>query len=317
MIDMMLLGNGAMVPLPDRPLSALQLRFNGSLVLFDCGEATQIQMRRFHWGFRALSAICFSHLHADHVAGLPGLLHTVANAGRTEPIHIYGPPGTAIVVSGLRVIAAWLPFDVVIHEIADGDRFEVLPRLRALVREGEHRVPCFGWRLEVDRAPAFDPARATALGVPRTSWSILQRGESVDVDGRLIQPAQVLGEPRKGVSFAFVTDTRPTDGIQELVQEVDLLVCESTFGKDEDADKAARRGHMTMRQACQLATDSQVGALWLTHFGGTIENPADLSGPARALFPNSTIGRPGLTGTVSFDRGYHEQPDQEPPTEIS
>lgn len=313
MIDLMLLGTGAMVPLPDRPLSALQLRYNGSLVLFDCGEGTQVQMRRSHWGFRALAAICLSHLHADHVAGLPGLLHTVANAGRTEPLHIYGPPGTDIVVDGLRVIAAWLPYQVTVHELADGARFDVLPGLHALVREGEHRIPCFGWRLGVDRAPAFDPVRAEALGVPRPFWSRLQRGEWVEVEGRLVDPAQALGEPRKGVSFAFVTDTRPTDAIQELVRGVDLLVCESTYGRDEDAEKAARRGHMTMREACRIASDAGAGALWLTHFGGTIDNPGDLAGPARSLFPNTTIGYPGLACTVSFDRGYHEQSSNESP----
>jgi ribonuclease Z len=309
MIDLMVLGTGAMLPLPERPLSALQLRFNGSLVLFDCGEGTQVQMRRFHWGFRALSAICLSHLHADHVAGLPGLLHTVANAGRTEPLHIYGPPGTHVVVNGLRVIAAWLPFDVMVHEIADNDRFEIVPGLAAQVREGEHRVPCFGWRLNVDRAPAFDPVKAVALGIPRTLWSRLQQGNSVNVGERLVGPDEVLGELRKGVSFAFVTDTRPTEPIQQLVEDVDLLVCESTFGSDDDAEKAARRGHMTMGQACSLASRARAGALWLTHFGGTIERPEALTDPARSLFPPTTIGYPGLNGTLSFDRGYHEQPD--------
>jgi ribonuclease Z len=313
MIDLMLLGTGAMVPLPERPLSALQLRFNGSLVLFDCGEGTQVQMRRFHWGFRALAAICLSHLHADHVAGLPGLLHTVANAGRTEPLHIYGPPGTGVVVSGLRVIASWLPFEVVVHEIEDGDRFELLPGLDAHVREGEHRIPCFGWKLSVDRAPAFDPVRAVSLEIPRTFWSRLQRGESVEVGGTVVGPDEVLAKRRQGVSFAFVTDTRSTHAITELVRDVDLLVCESTFGRDEDAEKAARRGHMTMREACQLASNAGAGALWLTHFGGTIEKPGALTIPARRLFPNVTIGYPGLAGTVSFDRGYHKQPGQEAP----
>jgi ribonuclease Z len=304
MIDLLLLGHGAMVPLPDRPLSALLVRSGGSLVLFDCGEGTQVQMRRFHWGFKALDAICLSHLHADHVAGLPGLFHTVANAGRTEPMHIHGPQGTLEVIRGLRVIAAWLPYDMIVHEHQDGDVFDVIPALRATVREGEHRTTCLGWRIDVDRQPAFNPDAARKLGVPQTAWGHLQRGEPVEVDGATVLPADVLGEPRPGISFAFTTDTRPTPAITELARNVDLLVCESTYANDDDSDKAADWGHMTMREACTMARTAGAGALWLTHLGGTIHEPAALEAPARELFPATEIGRPGLSGTIAFDRGY-------------
>ncbi len=304
MIDLLLLGNGAMVPLPDRPLSSLLMRSGGSLALFDCGEGTQVQMRKFHWGFRQLDVICLSHLHADHVAGLPGLLHTVANAGRTEPMHVYGPVGTEAVIAGLRVIAAWLPFDVVVHELREGDRFELVGGVRGTVREADHRVVCLAFRLDLDRAPAFDPARAGALGVPRPRWSVLQRGEPVTVDDRLIQPDQVLGEPRDGIAFAYVTDTRPTEGIRELVQGVDLLVSEATYARDDEEGDAARHGHMTIRQACGMAREAGVGTLWLTHFSGRIGNPLDHLDEARALFPATEIGEPGLSARLAFDTRY-------------
>lgn len=301
MIDLLLLGNGAMVPLPNRPLSALQIRIRGSIVVFDCGEGTQVQMRKFHWGFRQIDAICLSHLHADHVAGLPGLLHTIANAGRIEPLHIYGPSGTIAVVDGLRVIARWLPYEVVVQELADHDQFELLPGVRASIRDGDHRIPCLGWRIDVDRAPAFQPERAVELGVPRTEWGRLQRGEDVIVEGKAVSPEDVLGPPRPGVSFAFTTDTRVTSGLQELVQGVNLLICESTYGSDDDAEKALAWGHMTMGQACEYAAEAEVGALWLTHFGGTIHDPSALETPAHKLFANTTIGQPGLSTTLSFD----------------
>jgi len=300
MIDLLLLGNGAMVPLPNRPLSALQMRVNGSLVLFDCGEGTQVQMRKFHWGFRHLDAICLSHLHADHVAGLPGLFHTVANAGRTEPMHIYGPTGTIAVVQGLRVIADWLPYDMVIHELDDGDTFDLLPGVKAQVRLGLHRIPCLGWRISVDRAPAFLPNSARKLGVPQTAWGRLQAGEQVVVGDTVVTPAEVMGPPRPGVSFGFVTDTRATAELRELVDGVDLLVCESTYGLVEDGEKANEWGHMTLNQACGFAADAGVGELWLTHFGGTIEDPAQLEPAAQKLFPATTIGQPGLTKTLAF-----------------
>lgn len=303
-IDLLLLGTGAMVPLPDRPLSSLLMRSGGSLALFDCGEGTQVQMRKFHWGFRRLDAICLSHLHADHVAGLPGLLHTVANAGRIAPMHIYGPPGTRAVVDGLRVIAAWLPYGVEVHELLDGDRFELAGGASGRVCEADHRVPCLAYRLDLDREPAFDPARAEALGVPRQLWSVLQRGEPVTVEETSVRPHQVRGEPRQGVSVAFVTDTRPTDAIQEMVRGVDLLVSEATYAHDDDQDDAARHGHMTIRQACGLASDAEVGTLWLTHFSGRIGNPMDYLERARSHFSSTEIGEPGLSARLSFGRGY-------------
>jgi ribonuclease Z len=293
-----------MVPLPDRPLSSLLVRVGGSLALFDCGEGTQVQMRKFHWGFRRLDAICLSHLHADHVAGLPGLLHTVANAGRVDPMHMYGPPGTRAVVDGLRVIAARLPYHVEVHELHDGDRFDLFGGLQGAVIDAEHRVPCLAYRLDLDRAPAFDPDKADALGVPRPMRSLLQQGQAVTVDGREVLPDQVLGEPRDGVSFAYVTDTRPTGAITTFVRAVDLLVSEATYASDDEREDAVRHGHMTIREACTLASDASVNALWLTHFSGRIENPLGHRDAARARFAGAEIGVPGLSARLSFDTRY-------------
>jgi ribonuclease Z len=303
-IDVLLLGTGAMVPLPGRPLSSLLVRAGKSLVLFDCGEGTQVEMRRHHWGFRALDAICLSHLHADHVAGLPGLFHTVANAGRTEPMHLYGPAGTAEVIRGLRVIAQHLPFDMVIHEVGDGAAFPLPEGMEVTVAEAAHRVACVAYRVDVARSRAFDPAKAEALGLPRTLWSRLQKGEAVTLDGAVIGPDAVLGEPRKGVAFAFMTDTRPTPGLVRLANGVDLLVCEATYAEDADAEKANLWGHLTLRQACGIAAEAGAGALWTTHFGGGIEDPVALESTARAMFGPTTMGRPGLQGKISFGRGF-------------
>lgn len=304
MIDVLLLGTGAMVPLPDRWLSSVLLRCRGSLILFDCGEGTQISWRRYHWGFRRLDAILLSHMHADHVAGLPGLLHTVAHAGRVEPLAIYGPVGVAGVVEGLRVIARTLPFEVDVHELGDGDRFALPEGLRGTVRAGRHRVPVLGYRLDLDREPAFRRERAIALGVPRTLWSRLQRGEGVEVDGRTILPEAVLGESRPGISVAFVTDTRPTDALRQLAQGVDLLISEGTYGEDEDQPKAERHGHMTVREAATLATRAGAGALWLSHFGAGMPDPEAYAGTARSVFPGAVMGRAGLTGRLTFTNGY-------------
>ena len=304
MIDVLLLGTGAMMPLPGRWLSSTLVRVNGSLVLFDCGEGTQIAMRQFHWGFRRLDAICLSHLHADHVAGLPGLFHTVANAGRTEPMRIFGPSGTSDVVSGLRVIAPHLPYEIEVIELEDDVTFGLPGGLTGHAREGEHRVTCLGYRLSADRGRAFRSDRAVALGVPKEQWSLLQDGETVVVDGQTVQPADVLGDARPGIALGLITDTRPTGRLEDLVRGVDLLICEATYGEDDDQQKAILHKHMTIREAAALAERAGVRNLWLTHFGAGMSDPESYRPFARSLFPSAEIGSSGLTGSLTFRRGY-------------
>jgi len=309
-IDVMLLGTGSMVPLPNRWLSSVLLRVERSLILLDCGEGTQVAMRMRHWGFRKLDMICLSHMHADHVAGIPGLLHTLANSGKTDPLTILGPAGTIEVIQGLRTIAPHLPYDLIVHELTDGDQVSGPNGVRIRVAEGMHRVPVIGYRIDKPRSPRFSPERARALGVPIDRWSMLQRGERVVVDDREISPEQVLGEARPGVSFGFVTDSRPTGGLRDLVRGVDLLVSEATFGSDDDADKARRRGHMTFREAATLARDAEVGHLWLTHFSAGMDEPEAWRDNAASVFPEVTVGRAGLEATLAFDGGYKPTGDR-------
>lgn len=304
MLDVMLLGTGAMVPLPGRALSSVLVRISSSLVLLDCGEGTQVQMRRAHWGFKALDAICLSHFHADHIAGIPGLLHTLANAGKRTPLHIYGPVGTLPLLESLLVIAPFLPFDVLVYELEAGDTFAMENGMRGQVEGGEHRVPVLTWRFDVDRAPAFRPDVAERLGVPRTSWSDLQRGQPVEVAGRTVRPGEVLSEPRPGIALGFVTDTRPTHDIIEQMRGVDLLISEGTFAREDQLEKALARGHMTFGEAARMARAANVGHLWLTHFSAGLPDPENWADNARDIFPRTTIGRAGLTGTIAFERGY-------------
>lgn len=304
MIDLLLLGNGAMMPLPGRWLSSLLVRVDRSLILFDCGEGTQVPWRSSHWGFKRLDAICLTHHHADHIAGLPGLFYTVANAGRTEPMHIYGPPGTIEIVRGLRVIAPDLPYDMIVHEVEGGSQFTLPGNLQVRAEWGRHRIPVLGYRVERSRKRAFDVDAARALGIPREQWETLRSGQDVVVDGMTVAPDRVLGPPRKGVSFAFVTDTCPTPELVDLARGVDLLVCEGTYGDDADLAKAERHGHMTFSQAATIARDAEAGALWLTHFGAAMTDPTIYAENATAIFPDTILGTSGLTGQLAFERGY-------------
>jgi ribonuclease Z len=300
MIDLVVLGTGAMVPLPQRWLSSFMLRIGSSMILFDCGEGTQIAMREVGWGFAKLDAIVLSHHHADHVAGIPGLLHTLANAGRTEPLHMYGPPHSGKVVHGLRVIARHLPYEVIVHELEGGDSVSLPGGLEATTAWADHWVPCLAWRLDLARPPAFNPAAATRLGVPRQAWSRLQRGETIELGDQMIDPAEVLGGPRRGLSLGFATDTRPTDGIVDLVRGVDLFVCEGTYTSSEYQAMAESHRHMTFEEAATMARRAGVRRLLLTHFSARIENPADHLDSARTIFPDTETAFTGYETSLRF-----------------
>jgi len=300
MIDAVLLGTGGMLPLPARWLSCLAVRVAGQITLFDCGEGTQIAWRKSGWSFRRIGAICISHTHADHVAGIPGILHAVANAGRTEPIRVFGPVGTAGVVSALRVIAPVLPYEVVLTELRSGDRFALPGGLAGSCERGEHALPVLAYRVDLARSRAFQPERARALKVPIELWKRLQAGESVSWTGGTATPDAVLGSPRSGVSIAYVTDTRPVPKLPQFAEAVDLLVCEGTYGSDEDLPKAARNKHMTFREAATLAANANAQLLWLTHFSPALEDPDAFVVNARDVFPRAMIGYDGLSVGLSF-----------------
>jgi ribonuclease Z len=300
MIEFLLLGNGAMLPLPDRWLSSLLVRSDGGLILFDCGEGTQIPWRRFGWGFRRVGAIVLSHCHADHVAGLPGVLLSLANADRIEPVTIYGPEGTARVVAGLREIAPHLPYPLSIRELNDGDSFALPGGLRATCLAGEHRLPCLVYRVDLPRARRFDPDRARALGVPLQLWRSLQRGQAVNWPGGGAEPDDVLGPDRRGLAFGFATDTRPRAAMARFFANVNLLISEGTYGDSADLPKAIQNEHMTFAEAATLAHDAGADALWLTHFSPAMENPSAFLHEATAIFPQTTIGYSGLTLSLSF-----------------
>src|SRR5579875_1945470 len=289
------------MPLPNRWLSSLLLRCEGQVILCDCGEGTQISWKMSGWGFREVGAIVLSHLHADHVAGLPGVLFMLAHAGRTEPVTIYGPASTHQIASGLMIIAPRMPFPIQVVELAGGEELEIAAGLRMRSLAVEHRVPCLSYTFARDRAGRFDVEKARALSIPVTSWSRLQKGEAVEVDGRVIQPADVLGPPRRGLKVGFVTDTRPTPQLPGFVRDADLLVCEGMYGDPSLRQRGVERGHMLFDEAAAIATQAGARRLWLTHFSPSVTDPAEFLPVAREIFPNAEIGQPHRTLTLAFE----------------
>lgn len=300
MIDVCLLGTCGMMPMPGRWLSCALVRSGSNLVLLDCGEGTQVPWKMLGWGFRQLGAICLTHMHADHVAGLPGIFFMVAHAGRTEPLEIYGPPGTTYVVEGLRRIAADLPFPIHIHELKHGEDFLLPGELHASCCSAAHGIPCLAYRMELQRKPVFLPDQARALGLPVQLWSKLQHGEPVEHDGQIVQPAQVLGEPRRGISLAMITDTRPTGQLSTFARDVDLLLCESMYDDPEDLPQARANAHMLAEESAGIAQKAGVHQLVLTHFSPKITDTSRAEKAARRIFANTRAARDGMVITLTF-----------------
>ena len=201
MLDVCLLGSGGMMPLPYRWLTALMVRYNGSSLLIDCGEGTQIAIKEKGWSFKPIDVICFTHYHGDHISGLPGLLLTMGNAERTEPLTLIGPKGLERVVNALRVIAPELPFPILYREINGASEEFSLNGYRLKAFRVNHNVLCYGYTLELDRAGRFQPDRAQALDIPKYYWSRLQKGETIADGDKVYTPDMVLGAPRKGIKL--------------------------------------------------------------------------------------------------------------------
>jgi ribonuclease Z len=294
-LDVAMVGTGGTMPLPGRWLSSVLLRYGSHRVLFDCGEGTQISLRALGWGFKDIDLILISHVHGDHVTGLPGLLLTLGGSGRTEPVQIVGPRGLGAVLAGLLLVASHLPFEVRCRELDSGDRVE-LDDLIATCVAAEHHVPCLAYRIDIPRGRRFLPDRARALGVSVPDWKRLQRGERVGA----IVPDDVLGPPRRGLSVGLVTDTRPTDAIAHLQADVDLLVCEAAFGSDDDQPRAVQRKHMTFREAATLARRARAGQLLLTHFSPSVVDPDAFAANALEVFPATIVGHDHFSLSLGF-----------------
>lgn len=300
MLDICLLGTVGMMPLPNRWLSCMLVRSGSHLTLFDCGEGTQVPWKTLGWGFRQLGAICFSHMHADHVAGLPGILFMVAHAGRTEPLDIYGPVGTSYVIEGLRRIAAELPFPIHIHEFKGGEHFQLPGNLQASCAPASHGIPCLAYRVELQRQPAFQVEQARALDIPVQFWKRLQTGETISYNERTFTPQDVLGPARRGISLAYITDTRPQSALSELARDVDLLVCESMYDTLEDLPLARANAHMVASESAGIAKDAGAHQLVLTHFSPKVNDTTRAEKLARSVFPNTRAARDGMVLTLDY-----------------
>ena len=302
MVEVCLLGTGGTLPLADRALSSMYVRVNGRGMLVDCGEGTQVGIRRLGWGFRCMDGAVITHFHGDHCTGLAGLLLSLEKAGREEPFDIYGPAGLKRVTEGLCVVVPKLSYMVRLHEFPpEGGEFEMIGlRIRAF--PVNHGIPCYGFRMELPRKGAFDAEKAAALKVPMAEWKTLQGGESVRVGLKKVKPEDVMGPERKGISLAFSTDTRPCETLSKYTRGVDLAVLEGMYADEEKMALAEKNRHMMFREAAEIAKAGGVQQLILTHFSTSLEDPEEGLSAATDVFPQTAAGRDGMIVRLNYPK---------------
>lgn len=289
------------MPLPYRKLTALMTRYNGSNLLIDCGEGTQVAIREKGWSVHDLEVICFTHYHADHISGLPGLLLTLGNADRTKPVHMIGPKGLERVVNALRTIAPELPFPIEYHEITEKEQdFEMNGYCIHAFRVN-HNVTCYGYTLEIKRQGRFDVERARRQEIPQKFWSRLQKGEIIEDGDRVLTPEMVLGPQRKGIKLTYCTDTRPVPIIAECAKHADLFICEGMYAEKEKEAKARQYKHMTFYEAADLAKRAEVTEMWLTHYSPSLTRAESYMDEVHKIFPAASLGKDGRSVELEFE----------------
>lgn len=301
MLDVCLLGTGGMMPLPKRWLTSCMMRYNGSSILIDCGEGTQIAMKEKGWSPKPIDIICFTHFHADHISGLPGMLLSMGNSERTKPLIMIGPKGLSRVVGALRTIAPELPFEIEFIELSENFQSIDFDGFRIEAFKVQHNMVCYGYSMIIDRAGKFDVERAKAQDIPLKLWSVLQRGETVTFADKTYTPDMVLGEKRRGIKVTYCTDSRPVSSISEAAKDADLFICEGMYGEPDMEEKAKEHKHMTFYEAARLAKDAKVNELWLTHYSPSLVNPKEYQKSVREVFSNTHVCKDGRTLEINYE----------------
>lgn len=291
-LSIVFLGTAGSVPTPKRSLPAIVIHRKNELLIFDCGEGIQRQMIQSGVGFHRKTKVFISHLHGDHILGLPGLLQTMSLLDRERKLEIYGPLGIEAFVNAIQQTVQFnLTFPLKICEVEDAKTVCKEKEYEVRAVWADHVVPSLAYALiEKPRPGRFNLEKAKALEVPEGPlWSKLQHGSAVELpNGRVVTSEEVIGPSRPGRRVVYSGDTRPTDDIEGLAQDADLLIHDGTFD-DELKDKAYEDGHSTASQAAEIANKAKAKWLILTHVSARYKNADVLVEQARKFFAKSDV----------------------------
>lgn len=294
MIGVTLIGTGGMLPLPERWLTSMWLEYNGKACLIDCGEGTQIAINRHGIKLSHLDILLITHVHADHVSGLAGLLLSLGNCGKTDVLKIYGHKGITDTIKKLCCICPVLPFELEIHELPLDCKYEFeWNDMTVSSMPLKHSIDCLGYSFVLKRKPVFNPQKAKSLGIDVKYWKELHSGKTIIIDGREITSEMVTDEQRNPIKVTYMTDTRYFEDMKEFAKNSDLLISEGMYGDDEYISKMAEKGHMVFSQSAEIARKSNSKMLWLTHYSPALVNPHEYAGDVKRIFKNTVISRDG------------------------
>ena len=291
-LQVIFLGTAASIPTVERALPSVVVKRKNELFMFDCGEGVQRQMIKARMGFHKKMKVFVTHMHGDHVLGLPGLLQSMSLLDRTQKLEVYGPVGVKAFIEAIQQTVQFvLTFTVEIHEIEDEGVICEENEYYIQSALTDHVIPSLAYALiEKPRPGKFNPIRAEALGVPEGSlWSKLQHGEGVKTStGKVVNPEQVVGAPRPGIKIVYSGDTRPTKRLVKLAENADLLIHEATL-EDDLLERAQEDGHSTASQAAETAKKAKVKRLMMTHLSSRYKSAERLLEQAKKIFPNADV----------------------------
>ena len=299
MPEICLLGTGGMLPLKNRFLTSLYVEHNGHALLIDCGEGTQVAAGAHGLKMSRIDTLLITHEHADHVTGLPGLLLSIGNCSRAQPLDIYLPEKCIKNVSSLMAVCGYLPYEVVFHGLSDeqpasftAEKIDSMLTVDTIPLQ--HGTPCIGYRLTFSKKPVFLPEKAKHLGIPVVLWKHLQSGETVTLpDGKTIASAEVTGDAKPPIIITYTTDSLPIPEITDFAKESDLFICEGMYGDTGKKSSMNEKGHMLMQDACEIAKNAGVKRLWLTHYSPAVEDPQEFEHELKEIFSGVVISKDG------------------------
>lgn len=302
MMDVFILGTSGTVPCEDRPYSSALTRIEGECFLFDCGEGTQVGVQKTGVGFSNISNILISHLHADHVMGLVGVLIAIGAAKRTKPVIITGPVGIANFVKSMRSMIGKLSYPIKFIELEKGtNKNYMVGKVRVETTSAMHSVPCFAYSVNLERRPKFKSEKAKTMGIPMQMWSVLSKGNDLEYNGVLYRHTDFEEGARKGLKMSYVTDTRPLQSLRTFVSGSDVAVIEGMYKDDFMYHEAVAKKHMIWKESYSLVSENNVAQTIFTHFSPSEHYSYDDVMEVCNKYKGVQIGMPGLFIHVTFD----------------